>query len=118
MDIAMVKRMSAAGVDLDIQALPRQRVFEMMTLSRNGEVSKIVCKIMVFVDMELHIRHGLSLMLRSLKWLVTEKRVTDAVLGCPVFKTLRLNTHNLLAATADRFCEVADAEKLGDIVIE
>lgn len=42
-------------------------------------------------------------MIRNLKWLVTEQRVADPLLGRPVLEDLGLNTRDLLAAAADRF---------------
>lgn len=53
------------------------------------------------------------------RWrLVTEQRVSDPLLSCPVLEAFGLNTRDLLAAAADRFCGVVNDEKLVDYVIE
>lgn len=84
--------MRAASVDLDIQALPRERLLEMVASNEIGGGSKLVCKTIVSVDMQLHIRHGSSLMLRNLKLLGTEQRARDLLLDRPILEALGHNT--------------------------
>lgn len=67
--------------------------------------------------MELHTRHGLSHMIRNLKWLVTEQRMSDLLLGLPILEALCLNTRELLVAVADRFCGNKHAEKLLETMV-
>lgn len=67
-----MKRTKTAGVYLDIQALPRDRVLELAVPTKDDGRFKLVCKKIVSAHMEVHIRDESSLMLLNLKWPVTE----------------------------------------------
>lgn len=63
------------------------------------------------MDTELHIRHGPSMILRNVAWLITNKQVETPLLCRPIKEAVGLNTRRLLAAAADRFAGGFDAEK-------
>lgn len=53
--------------------------------------------------MELHIRHGTSLMLQNVTSYITKQNDSEPLLGRPVLEALSLNTKSVLAAAADRY---------------
>lgn len=112
LDKETLRRIIAAGVDASVEELSQPRVFDMAAANADGASAKLVCTKSVSVDTELHIRHGTTLRLRNLKWLVTDQRVSDPLLGRPILEALGLNTRDLLAAAADQFCGSVDAERL------
>lgn len=112
LDNATLRRIMASGVDLEVETLAQARVFDMAAVNADGASARLTCKHSVSIDTELHIRHGSTLRLRNLKWLVTDQRVTDPLLGRPILEALGLNTRELLAAAADQFCGSVDAERL------
>lgn len=54
-------------------------------------------------DMELHIWHGISLMLRDVGWDGTAQAVSEPLIRRPVVETLGFNTSSILAATVDQY---------------
>lgn len=101
-----------AGVDVEVVDLNRLREFEMAACDVKGNKTKLVFLKQDRLDTELHIRHGSSLLLRNLVWLVTERYVTTPLLGRPILEALGINTRELLAAAADRFSGSVDADQM------
>lgn len=99
----ILSRIGVAEEDLAVESLRTLRILGMAAANADGERERLICKGMVSMDTELHIRHGSSLRLRNLKWLVTEQRVFDPFMGLPVLEALGFNNPDLILATADQF---------------
>lgn len=107
-----LRGIEAAGVDVAVQSLNQPLVFDMAAVNADGGRAKLICTKTVSIDTEIHIRHGCMLRLRNLKWIVTEQRVCDQLIGRPVLKALGTNTWDLLAAAEDQFCGSVDADRV------
>ncbi len=66
------------------------------------------------LDVELHARQGTTLILRNLKWLVTEQRVLESLLGRPMLDVLGLNSSDILAAASDKYGGEVDTTLFND----
>lgn len=86
-----------------IQNFWKTIIYEKAAKNENGYRAKIKCDESIILDMELHIRHRTSLMLRDIAWYITEKAVTEPLLGRPVMEALGLSTECILAAAAHRY---------------
>lgn len=54
------------------------------------------------MNVEMHVRHGSTLMLRNLAWMITKQPMAEPLLGRPTVEVLGHNTKEILAATSDR----------------
>lgn len=95
-----------------MKSLLTPRIFVMAAENSDGQRSKIIFNKTAYIYTDVHIRHGSTLMIRNLKWLVTEQLVATPLLGLLVLDALDLNPRDLLAAAADRFSGSIDAERL------
>lgn len=100
MDDRLLKKIQDAGADVQITELCYSMVAEKLP---NGESAEIVCKKLTSMHVELHVRHGATLVLRNLTWVVTAQHVCESLLGRPVLEALGLNTSDILGSAADRF---------------
>lgn len=71
-----------------------------------------MCKKEAVIDADLKIRHGSSLLLRNVSWLVTDQQVETPLLGRPIQEALGLNTRQLLESAADSFAGSFDAKQM------
>lgn len=62
------------------------------------------------MNLQLHIRHGKTLTLRNLIWLVATKPMREASLSRPTLEALGLNKRGALIAACDRFHGELDME--------
>ena len=108
LDKHMLLQFKKAGVEYALEDLARPRTFDMAADLPNGKRASITCDQVVTVDTELHIRHGSALVLRGVRWLVTDQAVGDPLLGRPLLEALGLNTRDILAAAAERHSGVVD----------
>lgn len=69
--------------------------------TQDGGRGKLTCMKIIAVDTELFIRHGTTLPLLNTKWLVTNQKKINTLLGRLLLEALGINTKDLLAATAD-----------------
>lgn len=69
----------------------------------NGSSAKIMCNKTFTLDMELHVPHGTSLVLRSVKWYVSTQAAKEPLLERPVPEAFGLTTSDILAAADDRY---------------
>lgn len=63
--------------ELEIDELDRPRVFKMTAATSDGNLVALSCSRKVSVDTDPQIRHGSELVLRNLKWLVTDEPVEE-----------------------------------------
>lgn len=112
MDPRNLRAIQATGADIEVENLGRPRVFEMGAATTDGNRAILTCARTLSVHTELQIRHGSALVLRNLKWLVTNQPVADPLLGRPVLEVLGLNILALLAAAAGKFSGDIDVECL------
>ena len=84
----------------------------MAASDETGKPSVLTCKQAATVDTELHIRHGAALMLRGMRWLVTDQKCDEPLIGRPVLESLGLNTEEILAAAAERHGGEVDMSNL------
>lgn len=95
-----------------VETLPKPQLFNMAASTTSGEPSNLLCTQAVTVDTELHIRHGTTLKLRRLRWLVTDQKVPEPLLGRPILEALGLDTKRILSAAADKYAGCVDADAL------
>lgn len=72
----------------------------------------VYCDKEVTFDTELHVRHGNSLMIRNLKWLVSVENVNETLLGRLIQEALGLEIKEVLKAACDRYGENCNVEDL------
>ena len=84
----------------------------MAACTPDGKRAKLVCTRALIVDAELHIRHGTALVLRGVRWLVTDQAVGEPLLGRPLLEALGLNASNFLSAAAGKHSVVVDMSTL------
>ncbi len=110
MDVALLRRIKDSGAAVSVNDLRPPHRYAMAAKSlETGQDAYIKCTHTATIDVELHVRHGTTLILRNLKWLVTEQRVREPLLGRPTLEALGLNTANILAAAADKHGGEVDA---------
>lgn len=71
-------------------------------MQRNGNPAELVITREITVDVELHIRHGTSLILRNVRWLVTDQLVGESLLGRPILEALGMDTSEILSGAAEK----------------
>ena len=106
--------MKKAGAKHKVETLVQPREFEMAAKLAEDTYPMIKSENIFTVDTELHIRHGSSLTLRGVLWLVTDQTVGQSLLRRPVLDFLRLDTREILAAAADRYSGAAYIPKIMD----
>ena len=111
-DDHMLTTIQKNGAQVDIQDLPKPRMFRMAACLEDGTPTFLKCERIATVDTELLIRHGSALCLRGLRWFVTYQVLGEPLLGRPLLGSLGLNTRNILAATADRYHGSVEASSL------
>jgi len=109
---AMLTDFKKAGVDFTVEDLPVKSVFDMAASLPNGKPASLICDKAVVIDTELHIRHGSALILRGVRWLVTNQSVGEPLLGRPLLEALGLNTREILSAAAEKHSGVVDVSAL------
>lgn len=72
----------------------------------------ITCSREVQLDVQLRIRHGEKLMLRNVKWLVSDDALAHAYVGMHILTALGLDNRVMLAAARDRLGSVVDVAEL------
>lgn len=112
LDTYMLIAMKRFGVQSKVEDLARPREFQMAASSPNGKPCIITCKKVATVDVELHIRHGSALILRGVRWLVTDRTLGEPLLGRPVLEFLGLNTREILAAAAEKYSGLSKSQKI------
>lgn len=70
----------------------------MEATTKDGEDAQLVWNRAIPLYTELQIRHGSSIMIRNLRWLLTAQKLAEQHLGRPLLEELRLNTRELLEA--------------------
>lgn len=77
LDTHMLSEFKRSGVDHVTENLPRPRHFDMAASLPDGRPASLICHKIVTVDTELHIRHGSALVLRGVRWLITDQAVGE-----------------------------------------
>lgn len=54
------------------------------------------------MNVEINVRHGTTLMMRNLMWMITKQPMAEPLLGRPTLVVVGLNTKEILTASADR----------------
>ena len=80
------------------------------TIVKNGP--KVTCRSQVRCEILLHIRHGSTLALRNMEWMVCDEEAEHVVIGERVLCALGLNNQKLLEAASDRHGNSIDVPKL------
>ena len=108
----MLAKLKKAAVDHSVEYHPGPRSFDMAACTPDGKRAKLVCTRALVVDAELHIRHRTALVLRGVRWLVTDQAVGEPLLGRPLLEALGLNARSILAAAAEKHSGVVDMSTL------
>lgn len=77
MDSNLLEKLNASGASLQVEELPRPRTFILAASLPNGKKAEISCKKIATIDTELNIRHGTALILRNLRWVITDQSVLN-----------------------------------------
>lgn len=112
MDEEMISEFKKANLEFKLVDLPQQRVFDRAASLPNGQRASLICSKVATVDTELHVWHWTALILRMVRWLVTNQMVGEPLLGRPVLEELDLNTRIILAVAADKHSGIADVSSL------
>ncbi len=68
----------------------------------NGKRAVVVCRRTVVCDVELRIRHGSTLTLRNVRWVIPDQHAEHVLLGRQLLEALGLNTKEVLQAACDK----------------
>ena len=96
------RKILLANKDAKVENLAQPIKFSMAVNASgpDGTNAYVTCRKSVHADANLRIRHGSSLMLRNVRWVVSDQvadQVADHVLlGGPLLEALGLNTKNIL----------------------
>lgn len=88
MDKKTLEDVQKASVEANLVNVDPSRHFEMAAKNQDGSLIKIICTHAVAIDTELHIRNGSALILRNLRWLVTQQVVDELLLRRPLLEAL------------------------------
>ncbi|MEM1369510.1 MAG: hypothetical protein AAGG02_16175 [Cyanobacteria bacterium P01_H01_bin.15] len=111
-DFSTIAQINSAGVVCDPKPLLRPRDFRMAALLEDGTQAVIKCTHTLTMNIELNIRHGTALMLRGVKWLVTNQEVGEPLIGRPLLEKLGFHTRDILSAAADKHGSIIDVPSL------
>ena len=81
-----------SGAVIRIRPLEKEIVLNMAADAPGGTPTQIKYHSELTADTDIHVRHGSSLRIRNLRWLVTKKRLAEPLLGCPLLEALSLDT--------------------------
>lgn len=112
MDAALLAHIKAAGAGPYFFHLPKPLIFTMDAHTPDGSSSEIVCTHTITIDTVLRVHHGISLNLRSFRWIVTEQTVGEHLLGRPLLEELGLHARDILSAAADRYAGAVNVSAL------
>lgn len=112
-------RINATEADFDVQKLNVPRYFRHGCSRITWRVSK-ACLLNLFfsLDIDLHRCHWTALKHLNVRWLVTEQRRNDSLLGRPIIMSLELNIREMLPTRAARFAGTVDGERLVESVVQ
>lgn len=96
LDSTILDSILDSGEDTSIIPLPKPRTFNMAATHVDGKPTQLVCEKVAVVDTTINVRHGNTLIVRSLKWLVTTRKQST-----PRSSAARFS--NLLASFADQY---------------
>lgn len=101
--------------DMNVRMLPGAKPLHLAaSKSKEGKALSVTYDREVSINTELLIRHGKSLMVRNLKWLVAipEQEVPECLLGRPILEALGMDTKEILEAAIDKHGGAIDASLL------
>lgn len=95
--------MEASGAEVEIENLVKPEVYALaFDKGEEGELLKIVFNYRAYCDVELLGRHGFTLMIQNVFWMVIEKPIGEALPGLPILENLGLNTKVIIPDASDR----------------
>lgn len=71
--------------------------------------SLLNCNRELLVNNNLHVRRGTAVILRELRWFLSEQRIKEPILGHPILEDMGMDCRRTLEAAAERDHEVFDA---------
>ena len=113
MDETLLKRIVRDGGDVEVKDLHQPRTFSMVVTTAGDKDVNVVCKKMATMPIELHIRHGKTLVLRNVQWMVTDQGCTESLLSRPVLERIGLVARDVIERAADRLGGEVDVADLG-----
>jgi len=113
MDETLLERIVRDGGDVVIKDLREPRTFSMAVTTANDADVNVKCKKMATMPIELHIRHGKTLVLRNVQWMVTDQGCAESLLSRPVLERIGLVARDVIERAADRLGGEVDVAELG-----
>lgn len=101
MDSATLDAIDSSGAEIHVFGLPVAPIFHMAASHADSTPAKLVCTKLAAVDTELHIPHGRTLLVRSLRWIVTTQHIVELLFGRSILKALVLDSRKILSAAAE-----------------
>jgi len=105
---SILKALAESDPSLEVKPLRGPVEFS----NAHSKAKKISCRREIAADVMLRIRHGTNLMLRGIRWLVSDEEVQYVFVARHVLAALGLNNRVLLSAAADRHGGVVDIPAL------
>lgn len=91
------------GAGLTVTTLPKPPTFEVAVhIAANSKPVKILRSKIAIMAVELHIRHGKTILLRNIQWVVTSQRCSESLLSRPVPEAIGINELDILCRSTDR----------------
>lgn len=110
-DVLSVLISERADVNITVFNVPRQYGMAVQTSTEDKPIY-VECDRSVTTTTELHIRHGTSLSLRNVTWLVAKQPTAEPLLNRPVLEALGLDARKALEAACDRYQGNVDVTEL------
>lgn len=100
----LLSALLAAGADMIINKFNMPRKYGMaVETSTDHEPVYAECNCSVTLTIELHIRHGTTLTVRNVTWLVSSQPTPEPLLCRPLLEALGLDAEKALEAACDKF---------------
>lgn len=111
----LLPRISSSNGKVVVENLIPKKIFNLAAEAPDGTSLRLTCEKVVTMDVDVHIRHGTALKIRNVRWLISEQRVPEPLLGRSILEFLGLNTAEFLAAAPNRSTGVIDAKNLAEL---
>lgn len=102
---SVMEKIKNADSELSIYTLNPPKIFSSIV-----QKVKVTCYSYFVADIQLRIRHGTNLIIRSVKWLVGDVENDHVTIGRPLLDSLGCSNEKMLAAACDRNDGVFNAQ--------
>lgn len=100
MDDKLLQRIIREGGKVDDQELSEPRMFNMAVKTSNLRPVSVVSKKVAVMPVELHTRHGKTMLLRNVHWMVIKQCCEESLLSRPLLERIGLVARGVIERAA------------------